>query len=472
MVDFLSDAGLGYWQICPVGPTGYGDSPYQSFSSYAGNPYFIDWAPLEEAGLVTAADLEPLRALPRRAVDFGGLYERFWPVLRKAARAFFGRKENPLGYGSYDQFRFEQRTWLDPYCRFQAVKRHFGGGDWRDWPKEWRVAAKAGQRPLPDAEAEEEFQAQAFAQYVWTGQWNRLREYGQGRGVRIVGDIPIFVALDSADLWSEPEWFQVDPGSGQPRAVAGVPPDYFSADGQFWGNPLYDWGALAQDGYGWWLRRLRRIFSLVDVVRIDHFRGFHDYWAIPAKAKTAREGQWLPGPDLDFFRVVRKSFPDARIIAEDLGMLSPGVEVLRKQSGLPGMAVLHFAFDPKAQSQFLPHHISADKVVYTGTHDNDTSWGWYRSVDEETRDFFRRYLRVDGSSVPWDLLRAAWECHANLAIVPLQDLLNLGPEARLNTPGKPTGNWTWRVEELQLEGLRRSSSAYLRELGWLYGRLG
>ena len=297
-----------------------------------------------------------------------------------------------------------------------------------------------------------------------------MRELATSLGIQIIGDAPIFVSRDSADVWTAPELFQLDAKTGEPLAVAGVPPDYFSADGQLWGNPLYDWKRHAADGYAWWLDRLRANFTLYDVVRIDHFRAFDTYWSIPAGAKTARDGAWRPGPGLEFFEAVRHALPGCRLIAEDLGELSPSVHALRHATGLPGMSILQFAFGGGPDNTYLPHNLAANNVVYPGTHDNDTTLGWYASADEATRDHVRRYLRVDGREINWDFVRAAYAGVGRLCIIPLQDLFNLGSSARLNTPGKAAGNWQWRYTAAQLESLHHDSANYLRDLAALYGR--
>jgi len=313
-------------------------------------------------------------------------------------------------------------------------------------------------------------QAYAFTQYLFAGQWRAVRAKARAAGVEIIGDAPIFAAMDSADVWTHPHLFQLDRGTRRPTAVAGCPPDYFSEDGQLWGNPLYDWPAHAADGYTWWLDRLRANLTLCDIVRLDHFRGFEGYWSIPADAKTARSGHWAQGPGLDFFRAVHAALPDARLIAEDLGELTPAVTAMHQATGLPGMAVLQFAFGGGSDNFYLPHNGRANSVVYTGTHDNDTTLGWYRTADEKTRDHLRRYFRVNGEHAGWDLVRAAYASVSALAVLPLQDLLGLGSEARFNTPGKAAGNWQWRYEPWQLETLHRQSAAYLAELAELYGR--
>ena len=468
-LEFLSAAGLKYWQICPLGPTGYGDSPYQCFSAFAGNPYLIDVAALVRVGLLTPVDIAPLQALTADRVDFGKLYTLKWPALFKAHAAFVKGGRKNLPYGSFDDFRREHVAWLPDYALFSALKSHFEGHPWWEWPNTVRSPAIARKNPLATQLAPR-VEAYEFIQYLFFGQWTQLRARAAQLNVSIIGDTPIFAALDSADVWANPALFQLNPKTSRPTAVAGCPPDYFSADGQLWGNPLYDWPAHAASGYAWWIDRLRANFKLVDVVRIDHFRGFESFWSIPASAATARPGHWVPGPGLDFFRAVRAALPDGKLIAEDLGTLTAEVIALRDATGLPGMAVLQFAFGGTSDNFYLPHNHRANCVVYPGTHDNDTTLGWYASADEKTRDHVRRYLRTGGQEINWDFLRASYASVCALAVIPLQDLLGLGPIGRLNSPGIAEGNWSWRFSLAQLKALREGPVPYLRELAELYRR--
>lgn len=468
-LDFLAAAGVSDWQVCPLGPTGYGDSPYQCFSAFAGNPYLIDLHALVDAGLISDGDLGELRRLPRDHVDYGWLYVTKWPVLFRAHQAAKARRFAGLPYGDFGAFRATHASWLEGYALFLALKDHHGGKPWWLWPAEQRFLARARESALPDsviARAE----AHAFFQYLFFGQWARVRDAARERGIQLIGDAPIFVARDSADVWSRPDMFLVDQESGAPRCVAGVPPDYFSAEGQLWGNPLYAWERHAAEGYAWWIDRLRANFALCDVVRIDHFRAFDTYWSIPADAATAKTGEWKQGPGLAFFQAVKAALPDCRLIAEDLGELFDSVRELRDACGLPGMTILQFAFGGDADNLYLPHNLVANAVVYPGTHDNDTTLGWYAATEEKARDHVRRYLRVDGREIGWDFVRAAYAAVSRLAIIPLQDLLSLGGEARFNTPGVAAGNWQWRYSDAQLEALKRGSAPYLKELGELYGR--
>lgn len=469
LLDFLKAAGIRYWQTCPLGPTGYGDSPYQCFSAFAGNPYLIDLADLVRIGLLTNEELAPLRQLPPDHVDYGGVYQTKWSILRKAFDRHQALKRIPAPYDGFAAFRKAERDWLEPYALFRALKDHFNGQPWWEWPETVRFHRQASGSALAKTLADAAT-AHAFYQYLFFTQWAGVRAKAAARGIGIIGDAPIFVARDSADVWSHPELFLLEPKTGRPRVVAGVPPDYFSADGQLWGNPLYDWKAHAADGYAWWIRRLQADFRLSDIVRIDHFRGFDTYWAIPADAPTARTGRWEQGPGLAFFARIRDALPDCRLIAEDLGELTPAVAALREATGLPGMAILQFAFGGDATNLYLPHNQRANCVVYPGTHDNDTALGWYASADERTRDHVRRYLRIDGREAGWDFVRSAYASVCRLAVLPLQDLLSLGSTARLNTPGLPQGNWQWRCAPEALATLQRDSAPYLRTLGELYGR--
>jgi len=469
LLDFFAHAGISAWQLCPLGPTGYGDSPYQCFSAFAGNPYLIDPGALVQAGLLTADAVAPLRALPADRVDFGALYQLKLPILFSAWEAARRHPKRALPYGDFDAFRQQHAAWLESYCLFSALKEHFQGQPWWEWPAEVRSFPVARKSPLA-GKLVERADAYAFVQYLFFGQWAKLRERARDLNISIIGDTPIFAAIDSADVWANPNLFQLDPKTLRPTFVAGVPPDYFSADGQLWGNPLYHWPAHAADGYKWWLDRLRANFELYDIVRIDHFRGFDTYWSIPAGAPNARTGTWEQGPGVDFFKAVRAALPDAKLIAEDLGELSPSVITLREATGLPGMAILQFAFGSGPDNLYLPHNHRANSVIYPGTHDNDTTLGWYASMDELTRDHVRRYFRVSGREIGWDFVRAAYASVARLAVIPLQDLFSLGSEARFNTPGKSQGNWSWRYRADQLRSLRDGASAYLHDLAELYGR--
>jgi len=467
-LDLLKNAGFKNWQICPLGPTGYGDSPYQCFSAFAGNPLLIDLNALVTAGLLTTDELAPLASLPADRVDYGALFRLKWPLLFTAHRRYLAQKA-VLPYGDYSAFKKQHAGWLDSYGYFRALKDHFGGVAWQNWPAEVRQFATASRSPLRQ-KLSEAIDAHAFTQYLFFGQWSAVRAAAKARGISIIGDLPIFVAGDSADAWAAPHLFELDPPTGRPLAVAGVPPDYFSADGQLWGNPLYRWKVHAADGYAWWQSRIAAAFALYDIVRIDHFRGFDSYWRIPSPAKNARRGTWTPGPGRALFEAIHRNFPTVRIIAEDLGILTDSVRELLRATGLPGMLVLQFAFGGDATNSYLPHLHTQNAAVYPGTHDNDTTLGWYRSVEPRVRDHVNHYLRISGAEIPWDFLRSAYSSPARLAVVPLADLLSLGTEARFNSPGRAEGNWQWRCTRAQLDNLNASSAVYLRELATLFGR--
>lgn len=468
LVDFLSDAGLRYWQMLPLGMTGYGDSPYQSFSAFAGNPYLIDLDPLMENGLLAWEDLGALRDLNQNQVDFAGLYRIKWPVLRLAYRNFRKQQRAYLpNYGMFDEFCEREAEWLEPFTGYMALKEQFSNKFWGDWPAEARTLDAAKKSKWWEVTADGR-RAHAFFQYLFFGQWERLREYANEKGIEIIGDAPIFVALDSADVWASPELFEMK-SPGKPAFVAGVPPDYFSAKGQLWGNPLYDWQRHIDTDFGWWRKRLEANFRLFDIVRLDHFRAFYDYWKIPAGSADATTGTWVDGPRHAFFQSVAKHLPESRLIAEDLGDLHDAVFEFRKEMNLPGMAILHFAFDGNGSNSYLPHNHQQQMAVYPGSHDNDTTRGWYDAASPDVQDQIRRYLRVSGDDISWDLVRACYGSVAKLAVVTMQDLMSLGEEGRMNVPGSEQGNWTWRMSRADFQQ-QRHCAAYLKELAWLYHR--
>lgn len=469
-IDFLATHGMRYWQLCPLGPTGYGDSPYQSFSSFAGNPYFLDLEELANAGLLTTDELLPLRSLPTEQVDYGRLYELFWETLERAAQRFLLRPRSLPQFGDWEEFRARHRRWVEPFAQFMALKKFHGGVAWPEWEPRFRNGPNRAAMHLP-SEAIDEAERHVFYQYVFEGQWSRLRAYAAGKQVQIIGDLPIFVALDSADTWQWRHAFRLD-ASGQPLASAGVPPDYFSAFGQFWGNPLYDWEALAEDGYGWWIERLRRAFDLYDVIRLDHFRGFDTYWEIPAGSEDARNGQWREGPGMDFFQHVARELPEARIIAEDLGYITEGVVDLRRAAGYPGMKILQFAYGHDDNNVNLAHFHTPDSVVYTGTHDNNTVRGWLAQLPPDCAARVREYYQWGEDESAWPLIRAAYASPSRLAVIPMQDLLDLGSEARMNRPGTSEGNWRWRFSAAQLNDLAARHGDRLRHWCALFDRDG
>ncbi len=467
-IDFLADAGIGYWQTLPLGPTGYGDSPYSSLSSFAGNPYLIDLEQLSSNGVLDANEVNTLASLSDEAVDFTSIKRIKIPLLRLAHKKFTqqGRKYIP-NYGRFETFKKENASWLEPYCAFIALKERFGNAFWGEWPEECRSldAARDSKYWQETAYGRE---VNAFFQYLFFGQWKLIRAYAAERSVKIIGDIPIFVALDSADTWANPGIFQMS-DRGKPAYVAGVPPDYFSETGQLWGNPLYNWDALKSRGYDWWIDRLKANFALYDVVRLDHFRAFYDYWRIPAGSDDATTGKWIDGPQDGFFKAIKKAIPQGKLIAEDLGEIHEEVFEMRDRLGLPGMSILHFAFEGDPSNLYLPHNLKPNSVLYPGTHDNDTTRGWYDKASESVRDYTRHYLRVDGHDIAWDLIRCAYQSVSNLIIFQTQDLLSLGTDARMNVPGSSQGNWKWRMTGEQFQTCRQSAD-YLRHLGHIYDR--
>ncbi|MCA1630569.1 MAG: 4-alpha-glucanotransferase [Acidobacteria bacterium] len=474
--DFLADAGQTLWQVLPLGPTGYGDSPYQCFSAFAGNTLLVSPERLVEDALLDESDLDAAPRFPSDRVDFG---EAIKFKNRLLARAFdnFKRAARAAPRAEFAAFRRRESAWLADYALFRALKDARGGAVWNEWepPLMRREAgALAGARVL----LREKIEAHEFSQFLFFRQWAALRDYCRARGVRVVGDVPVFVAYDSADVWAARHLFKLDEGAS-PRVVAGVPPDYFSATGQLWGNPVYEWDARRSEVIDWWVGRVRATLSLVDVVRMDHFRGFAASWEVPAGDKTAERGRWVESPGRELFAAITRELNDPPIIAEDLGVITPDVEALRDEFGFPGMRVLQFAFGGDAANRDLPHNYHPNVVVYTGTHDNDTTVGWFNSAAgrdstrdaariERERKFCLDYLKSDGAEIHWDFIRAALESVADTAITPLQDILGLDSRARMNLPASTEGNWSWRCEP---GALTRELSARLRGLTELYGRI-
>ncbi len=470
-VDQLAEAGQQYWQILPLGPTGYGDSPYQSFSAFAGNPYFIDLEQLTEDGLLTKEECDEADfGNDERDIDYGKLYKNRFDLLKKA---FLRWKKRQKRLGEEGLWTFLERS-LAPetreYCFFMAVKNDFAGKSWEEWEDGIRLrdvlAVEQYRQRLG-----EEIQFYEFQQYQFERQWQKLKKYANKKGIRILGDIPIYVAFDGADSWAHPELFQFDEDC-RPVAVAGCPPDAFSATGQLWGNPLYRWDYHKKTGYSWWIRRMEYCFRLYDTVRVDHFRGFDEYWSIPAKDKTAKNGHWEKGPGLGLFQAMKKRFGELDIIAEDLGFLTPSVRKLVQDTGFPGMKVLEFAFDDTENSDYLTHKYQENCVVYTGTHDNDTLQGWYSTLDPLLRQFAVNYTGSEWTpeeEIHWDFIRLALRSKARLAVIPVQDYLGLGNEARINEPSTLGKNWRWRMKkgELTEELLEKC-----RNLARWYGRTG
>lgn len=461
--DFLKAAGQRYWQLLPLGPTSFGDSPYQSFSTFARNPYFIDLDLLAEDGLLEPAEYQNLDwgSDPARA-DYGKIYAARYGVLRRAFERGYPRDRVQV-----ERFR-QENQWLDNYALFMALKAHFGMESWLQWPDQDIRLRKPEAVERYTGLLEQEIAFHCYLQYLFFQQWNALRAYIHRLDIQVIGDLPIYVAMDSADVWAEPECFQLGEDN-IPTEVSGVPPDYFSQEGQLWGNPLYDYDRMKADGYGWWIRRVDGARKLFDIIRIDHFRGLESYWAVPYGETTAKNGRWRKGPGLDLVGILTGWFPELPIIAEDLGYLTPEVHKLLQDSGLPGMKVLEFAFDSREPSDYLPHTYGRNCVCYVGTHDNETVMQWKDQADRRDVTYARRYLGLNSrEGFHWGFIRGGMSSVADTFIVQLQDCLGLGAEARMNTPGVAGGNWQWRLTPGQLtEELAKKLRMYTK----LYGRI-
>lgn len=459
-IDFLSRAKQQYWQILPLGPTSYGDSPYQSFSSFAGNPYFIDIDFLKEEGLLTEQECEDFSCENENEIQYDNLFKKRYLLLEKA----FGRFEDKT---KLREFYEQQKQWLEDYSLYMAIKQENQHHEWTKWPKELKLREKEAL-----AQAKKRLHAQVefhiFLQYEFFKQWQALKKYAHQKGVYVIGDVPIYVAMDSSDTWANRDIFQMNE-EGYPTEVSGCPPDSFSADGQLWGNPLYNWEKLKANEYDWWMKRIQASFEMADVLRIDHFRGFESYYAIPYGDTTARNGRWRRGPNFDFIDAIHKAFPNQNIIAEDLGFLTPQVKELLRYSGYPGMKVLQFAFDTREDGDYLPHNYERNCVVYTGTHDNDTLCGWLKNAFKDDIEHARHYLAIEKNQKEqhWCFIRAALASVADLAVIPIQDYLGLGEEARINTPSTIGQNWKWRMKSQQLSD---ELAARIADQTKLYGR--
>lgn len=463
-VDWLISAGQSIWQMLPLGPAGMANSPYMSLSAFAGNPMLIDLQELASHGWLTTDDLDVSLGLSSFHVDYAKVIPLRMNILAKAAQHFFKQK-TVEEYKEYQLFCQIEKSWLDDYALFQALNHQNKYEEWPTWDSE---LAHRSQAALEKASKElsEQIEFSKFTQWCFTRQWKSLKKYANDRDVILVGDIPIFVAHHSADVWSHPEEFYVD-SEGLPTVVAGVPPDYFSKTGQRWGNPLYRWDVMKETSYRWWIERIQRTLELFDILRIDHFRGFESYWEIPEEEETAVKGQWVKGPGENFFATVQKKLGVLPIIAEDLGIITPEVFALREKFEFPGMKVLQFAFNSGPENAFLPHRYKNNCVVYTGTHDNDTTRGWFDKASEHERDFARRYCKTDGREIQWDLIKLAFSSIANIAIIPFQDIMGLGSEGRMNYPGTIEKNWEWRFTWDQVGP---TPSERLYELAAMYGR--
>ena len=462
-VDFLQEAGQHLWQTLPLGPTGGHNSPYQCFSSFAGQPLLISPELLLQEGLLAESDLSNVPAFPEEEVDFKAVQAYKEELFKKAFTRF---KELPEDSELKSELALfcKSSHWLDDYAMFMAIKKSKDGLHWLEWEKKYRKPTKS-QKAVIERDLEDEILYEKFLQWTFFHQWSQLKAYANERDILLIGDIPIFVSGDSSDVWAEPRLFQVD-SDGFPTVVAGVPPDYFSATGQLWGNPLYDWKYHKKTNYTWWMDRFKTQFLLSDIVRIDHFRGLESYWEIPADSETALNGKWVDGPK-DFFETLTQSFgEEPPIIAEDLGIITDEVRALRDKFGLPGMKILQFAFEDD-DSNYLPYNQPYNCVCYTGTHDNDTTTGWYASASEKARDKVRRYMNTDGSQISWDFIRTCFGTPARFALIPIQDLFCQGSEYRMNTPGKAEGNWAYRVKK---ELLTSDVAKRLYDVTKLYGR--
>jgi 4-alpha-glucanotransferase len=464
-VNFLKECGCALWQVLPLGPTGYGDSPYQCFSAFAGNPYLVSPALLLEDDLLSGEDLSDRPDFPEDHVDYGEVIHWKLTLLDRAYHHFKTSASKELAT-EMAQFQAAEAHWLDDFALFMAIKESQGMNSWEYWPKPLRrrdpKALEEFKKANPDS-----VESHAFRQFLFFRQWNKLHSYTSQQGISIIGDIPIFVAFDSADVWANPDMFFMDK-EAKPTFVAGVPPDYFSPTGQLWGNPIYKWEWHEKTGFAWWIERIRSTLKLVDFLRLDHFRGFAGYWEIPAGMETAEVGRWAPGPGIKLFEAIRTALGGLPIIAEDLGEITPDVIELRDSLGLPGMKILQFAFQTDPNDPFLPHNYPRNCVAYTGTHDNDTSVGWYQSAPAKEQDLCRRYLARSGDDIAWDMIRAVWSSTAAFTLAPMQDFLSLDTSGRMNMPGRPGGNWTWRVNP---DDLSPELTERIAENNYLYSRV-
>jgi 4-alpha-glucanotransferase len=473
--DFLRDSGQSLWQVLPLGPPGYGDSPYACYSAFAGNTLLISPEQLLTEGLLKHSDLPSEASIANDRVDFAQAHALKNELLRKAYDRYKQTTDASLR-SAFETFAQEYSDWLENYALFRALKDAQEGIAWNDWEPDLVHRTPAALARARE-QLQDELEAQMFYQFLFFRQWFALKSYCNARGIQLVGDLPIFVAHDSTDVWTNPDEFKLDK-DGAPIVVAGVPPDYFSTTGQLWGNPLYNWDGMRKEGFGWWIKRVRATLNVVDIVRIDHFRGFAACWEIPGGDQTAERGEWVGAPGRELFTAIRKALGELPIIAEDLGVITPDVVALRDEFEFPGMRILQFGFSSDPNNMDLPHKYSPNVVAYTGTHDNDTTVGWFRSVAGEgstrtakqikrERTFCLQYLDTDGKEIHWDFIRAVLSSVANTAIVPLQDVLGLGTEARMNLPNSIEGNWTWRY---QPGALTEEIKSRLSELTALYGR--
>jgi 4-alpha-glucanotransferase len=443
-IDFLASAGQTLWEVLPLGPTGYGDSPYQCFSAFAGNPYIVSPDRLRDEGLLTSDDLDRIPNFKPHEIDFGRLIEYKMDILQRAYKRYRLLPKAPLT-AEFEKFSKKNKSWLDDFALFMAVKQHHDGKNWVSWEPEIRgrkpKAVKEWSEKLAD-----EIDFNKFIQFLFFHQWATVKAYANSKGIRIVGDLPIFIAYDSSDAWSHRNLFTIA-DDGTPLTVAGVPPDYFSPTGQLWGNPLYRWDEMKKDDFLWWRKRIASMLDVVDIIRIDHFRGFEAFWEVPGSAATAEHGKWVKAPGMKFFSTLKRYMGDLPILAEDLGLITKPVIALRDAFNFPGMKILQFAFGSEMEKKFLPHNHIQNCVVYTGSHDNDTTRGFFEKAKHESNDIYtsvQTYLDYHGDDLRFELIRTAYASVANIVVIPMQDVLNLGAEARMNFPGKLGGNWNWR----------------------------
>lgn len=463
-IDFLVASDQELWQVLPIGPTGYGDSPYQAFSSFAGQPLIISPDRLVDMGLLTEEELDK-REWDPQCIDYGPAIEYKFSLYKKAFKHFDATEDDDLKK-AYRKFCTSQKEWLTDYALFMAVKDYHGGVVWTEWDKDIAFPTKESKKKWNN-KLKNQVKYFKFLQFLFYKQWFELKDYANQKGISIIGDTPIFVAFDSSDVWADKDLFFLDK-KGYPTEVAGVPPDYFSETGQLWGNPLYDWAKHKKEGYAWWTKRVAYNLKFVDILRIDHFRGFEAFWAVPFGSETAITGEWKKGPGHDLFNALETNLgKDLPIIAEDLGVITPEVEALRDDFHLPGMKILQFAFDDIEENGFLPHNYTPHSICYTGTHDNDTTLGWYLKAIPESQDKVRRYMNTDGMDVVWDFIRSCFGSVSEMAVVPLQDIFSYDSWARMNTPGVAAGNWQWRYEGHMLNDHFSGKLKYVSEL---YGR--
>ncbi len=446
-VDFLSETKQSLWQILPLGPTGYGNSPYQCFSAFAGNPLLISPEKLKEENLLSENDFEPITNSNPHFIDYGEVINYKYSILKKAYNNFKKNSES----NEMKKFREENKYWIEDFAFFMALKNYHGGEVWSKWEKDIAFRKKDAMK-LWKEKLQDEILFHEFIQFIFFKQWKEIKHYANNKGIKIIGDVPIYIAYDSADLWANRNLFTVD-DNGKLEFVAGVPPDYFSKTGQLWGNPLYKWDVLEKNNFDWWVKRISKMLELVDIIRIDHFRGFEAYYKIPGDAPTAEHGEWVKAPGEKLFMTIIKKLGDVPILAEDLGIITKEVNELRNKFNFPGMKILQFAFGKSGEKRFLPHNHEKNCVVYTGSHDNDTTKGFFRKEKEINSDVFKHaqfYMNYYGDDMCTALIRLAYSSAADIVIIPMQDILNLDSDARMNFPGKPDGNWTWRFSWSQI----------------------